>query len=573
MSETGFVSEMPANVVAITKPKGQGHKRNWILIAARDKDFDFVAVTVDEGAATEVLEFGSFLPYSKFFDVIGKVAHKRQTTWIVGFNVRHVLEETHWIERLEAGEIELERQRKLVGKQSGSGRVCLSQGFTDVDLRVNGRKVKILDWDNYGISVQDHGLQLNDVYAVKCLDIFMKWIEAYTKIGLAVNKSSAAQIGWNKLRQSLTTGYIFTSLDPNIRALERRCYYGGRCEPFRLGRVLGKCYIVDIKGCYASICRDHRLPSMPTRYYPNGVCVHALRNTDSEVWAADVVLKCDKPIYPRRHYGKTIYPVGEFSTSLCGLEFSDAVSAGHVVKVLRAVKYDHYNILENYANWYMQSRDRLRTHGYKVFEPGIKATFNSSLGFLARQGREWCDWNPAGGTPWWFGMTFDPDDHTKMLSAHVLQSKAEFLRVGSEQRNCSPIVHAAICAIGRQMLARLFEVAGHANYYYCDTDGMIVNQKGYDNLLANPYVFGPGYGQLSVRHQADECHINGQKNYRVGTKVVCAGMSAFEHGQWSPNVGFECETGTVNSHGFVDPFKLTCDDRGDMEARYVTNET
>lgn len=560
--------EIPGNVVSITRAKHRPHNRRWILLAVNDDSWTATRAEVEDDNVGVTLDQDQGEGFSDLLDTVGLMASSRKTTWIICFRSRYLLQKCRWIEALAEGKIELERQRKLAGKQAGAGRVCLSQGFTDIDLRIGGRKVKLLDWQNFGVELSDFGLSPNEQTAEHMVEIFKEFIHAYSQTGLSASKTSAAQAGWSILRRSLGSSNVFTSLDPEIRRLERRCYYGGRCEPFKIGDYTGRAFLIDVKGAYASICRDALLPIQPLRYYPDGCAIPDRAATLGLDWAIDCVVKTDLPIYPVRNAGKVVYPIGEFFTSLCGAEAKIACNRGDVKQIVRAVSYARHNVLHGYAEWYMEARAPENTDCLGRCSGALKSAFNSSLGFLARQGREWQEWSPAGSVPWWFGVTNDPDDHGKIVSAHTLKGETELLRIGSEPRNASPILHASICAEGRQRLWNLILVAGMPNVLYCDTDGLIVTQAGLDRLDNFGGLFGDEFGKLSIRHQANRCTINGQKSYKIGDKVVCAGLAAADHKRWKKAEFKVSRTGVADQSGNVEPFKLRCEDMGGENAKW-----
>lgn len=568
MFDYEYHCELVKDVVSLSRPKVKPHRPTWMLLAARDADCDIVVVDCDQDGNVEVCDETPRVLYGDLWAAIKDIAWPRISNWCLTFRSSHVLKQTRWLDALERGEIELERQRKLAGKQAGRGSVVLSSDMVDLDLRVGKRKVKLLDWTNYSVNPQTYVKLLNDLTGETCVRIFTDWIEAQTKVGLSASRTSAPQIGWTKLRQNLSGVSIFTSLDPQIRALERRSYYGGRCEPFRLGEVNEKCYLLDIRASYAALCAAIAVPVQPLRYWPHGFDVAKPPDDDNRLFTADCVIKTDTPTYPLRYCGRVIYPTGRFFTSLCGQEFYHAMLNDKVERVTSAASYAALPALQGYAQWYMESRDAIGTNGLANMAGSLKSIFNSSLGFLARHGREWHQWSPAGCPPWWFGKTMDPDNHGSVVGAHVLDRESEFLRIGHEPKNCAPIVHGAICAAARFLLHCLMGTAGKDNVIYCDTDGLIVTREGYDNLLAEPGVCGTGYGQLSIRAQSASCTINGQKNYKIGDKVVCAGLTADRHSSWRKKDVLDTPTGIVDSAGKVTPYVFDCEDRCDETAKW-----
>lgn len=563
MSKMTYPCELPRDVVSLTRPKEKPHRDHWILLAARDQSWDLVSVLVDPDGSVTIDDTDSGDGYRGLFAALGGLSYPRVSNWVLTFRSFHVLTRSSFIAALERGEIELERQRKLAGKQAGRGSVVVTGGMTELDLRVHARKIKLLDWSNFGVDPGGYVSSLDDLDGDICLRIFTDWLETQTSVGLSASRTSAPQIGWAKLRQSLGESDIHTSLDPDIRALERRCYYGGRCEPYRLGQVNEKCYLLDVRAAYAAACASVALPTQPLRYYPAGIDVDRLEDGVHASIAGDCVVETDLPLYPVRHLGRVLYPTGRFFTSLCGHEMSMALARGSVKEITRCVSYAPSLALESYARWYMSARDLLDAGGHGGMAASLKSTFNSSLGFLARKGREWREWSPAGAPPWWFGLTTDPDDAGRVVGAHVLGGECEFLRVGHEPRNCAPIAHAAICASARAWLWMLIDAAGQEHVVYCDTDGLIVTQAGHDALSRRDGLRGSGYGQLGVRAEGPSCWINGQKNYRIGDKIVCAGLTAALRHTWRARDDLATPTGVVDSMGRVRPHVMSCEDIGD----------
>ena len=559
----------PMDVVSISTPRPKEHRRSWILLAARDDEFDVCIAHISDVNGVFVTDTILGLGYRDLWKSLKCYARGKASTWALIFRARHALEKSNWIGALESGEIKLERQLRKAGKQAGAGKIGLTQDFLEVDLRIGSRKIKLLDWTNFGVDLIDHELSANTYTITDVIKVFEGWIKSLNRVCLTASHTSAAQIGWSKLRRSVRQLSIHTSLQPEIRALERRCYYGGRVEAYRLGRVDGRCHQMDIRSCYAAICATQELPIEPVQYCPDGMSLDDARSASNFTFAADCVVKTDVPMYPVRDNGRTIYPTGEFFTSLCGNEFFVAIESGHVKKITRCAIYIRAGVLTDYAEWYLRARDSLGTAGLNNFVGALKATFNSSLGFFARQGREWLPWAPAGSPPWWFGVTEAPGPPGGVVRAHTIGGASEWLSIGSEPRNASPILHGVITSMARTKLMMLMLTAAPKNVIYCDTDGLIVNQAGYDNLIAENKINGQGAGTISERAQGDHCVINSLKNYRIGNKITCAGMLREHHRQWEPNVKFDVKHGVLHNDGRVTPFVMRVENRGGDESRYV----
>ena len=64
------------------------------------------------------------------------------------------------------------------------------------------------------------------------------------------------------------------------------------------------------------------------------------------------------------------------------------------------------------------------------------------------------------------------------------------------------------------MLWGLFQKAGRENVFYTDTDSLMVNQKGYNNLRL--YLDADIIGRLKLEKMAPSAEFWGAKDYRLG---------------------------------------------------------
>ena len=161
-------------------------------------------------------------------------------------------------------------------------------------------------------------------------------------VGQGPPKSERGEAGYN--------------LDFASRELERAAYHGGRCEAFRLGVIPGTTYSLDVRACYATICRDERLPFVCVAEYLAGCDPERIDPDGDDHWIADVVIRTDKADYPLRWMGTPIFPVGQFRTALPWPELRRAVKSRSVVRVLRAARYEAAPVLRAYAEWYLHAR-------------------------------------------------------------------------------------------------------------------------------------------------------------------------------------------------------------------------
>jgi hypothetical protein len=91
-----------------------------------------------------------------------------------------------------------------------------------------------------------------------------------------------------------------------------------------------------------------------------------------------------------------------------------------------------------------------------------------------------------------------------------------------ESYDSFPAIAAHVTAYGRLVLWRLMEKAGKGNYFYCDTDSLIVNGPGLKRLRAE--MSDTKLGKLKIVETMKRMSIYGLKDYETGQKIVTKGI-------------------------------------------------
>jgi hypothetical protein len=84
-----------------------------------------------------------------------------------------------------------------------------------------------------------------------------------------------------------------------------------------------------------------------------------------------------------------------------------------------------------------------------------------------------------------------------------------------------PAISTYITGIIRTMLINLIEKAGWGNVFYFDTDGLIVNEKGFERLKD---MLGNEIGKLKIEEKGSNIEIIAPKFYSIDGKIKFAGI-------------------------------------------------
>lgn len=448
---------------------------------------------------------------------------------------------------VESGRIDLcgtderdsSRRRADRGNLAGM-RIVLESPLCIIEAKVGGAaaRIKILDVANFGLQPSADGVSAAD----QCARIaaFVRGMVAALKsrrMG-SLNDTVASQAGYSFRRAHLTHA-ISVHNDAKALNIESDSYYGGRCEAFRVGRVCGPVYHLDVSAMYPYIAANTAVPVSLA-----GVLGDLGAGDQPQLGAgcgliADVLIDTDEPAYPYRDVraGVTYWPVGQYRTVLAGPELHDAEAAGRILRWYRASWYDMAPALSSYARCVLDMRDEYA--GNDDLKTWIKGLGVSLIGKLGQRDRRWVDassnvfhrhwdswWEQRGGGEWC---------RYRSIAGYCQREET-----GLWSYDAVPAVASWVCSAARTYLLRLIRVCGWEDCYYCDTDALMVSQTGYSRLL-DAGLTGEGEpGKLRIKNVSDEVEIHGIKAYdedgrsvRLGRPLSVARAVAGEVWYWA----------------------------------------
>ena len=348
--------------------------------------------------------------------------------------------------------------------------------------------------------------------------LFIKFLETEQAARLCYTRGSTAMSAF-LLRHYTTKIYIHNNAQA-IR-LERDAYKGGRVECFYLGHLnTEKHYVLDVNSLYPTVMRNNKYPVKYLHIKHNVTLKAFARILKRKSMVAKVLIETDEPVYGVRR-DRLVFPTGRFWTSLCTPELKYAVKAGHLRKVETMVTYEQENIFESYVDTFYRLRLDFRSSGVAEYEELCKKMLNSLYGKFGQKGE---NWEKIGDCPGeWdreellFNMSGRRVTKLRYLMGEV------FIMTGSgECFDSFPAIAAHVTAYARLFLWRLMQRVGSGNYFYCDTDSLIVNQTGLKRLKSQ--VSQTGLGGLKIEETCDHIEIRGLKDYSTEHKTVTKGI-------------------------------------------------
>lgn len=334
---------------------------------------------------------------------------------------------------------------------------------------------------------------------------------------------TVASLAFNTFCHKFMHHDIYIHNYDKISKLERESYRGGRVEAFFIGKLPNdqNYYLVDVNSMYPFVMRENLYP---TRFlFSKKFCtLRLLYQYLSKFFViASVNITINEPAIGVKKE-KLIFPVGTFDCVLCSSELEYVKKHGKINKIYQVAVYQQAPIFKNYVDYFYNKRKEYLSNGNQVNSLFIKLLLNSLYGKFGQQIRKAEVLN----------SDFDTDITYMRYKDLVNQESGVIYKIGNqyikehgkyESYNSFPAISSAVTANARMYLWQLIKTAGRENVFYCDTDSLIVNEKGFANLSS--YISDEKIlGKLSLETYSNELEIRGAKMYKFGDRLKIKGV-------------------------------------------------
>jgi hypothetical protein len=294
----------------------------------------------------------------------------------------------------------------------------------------------------------------------------------------------------------------------------RKSYHGGRTEVFRKGEFKGEqLYYLDINSMYPYVMLNNLYPTAVEGLADNPP-IGSLYELGEKYSAIGLFsISIDLPYFPYIHNNHTIYPVGEFTTYLTTPEILVGLKHGWLRECLKLVVYRQRPIFTSYVKYFYNKKQQAVGQDNNLLATFYKLFLNSLYGKFGQRGYDDRVIGEAElySVPTSYG--FDAVTGDKYILRQVGKNVIKSSR-GNEAYNAFTAIASHVTAFARIYLYELILRAGISNTFYCDTDSLIVNAMGYNNLI--PLLHPTELGKLKVEKTSNNVEIVAPKHYRFG---------------------------------------------------------
>jgi hypothetical protein len=303
---------------------------------------------------------------------------------------------------------------------------------------------------------------------------------------------------------------------------ERAAMHTGRAEAWRHGRLINDQWTeVDLRQAYVHIARDSELPTK-LKWHENSLTLGQYQSLKR--WSRVLVrveVRTDLPCVPVYHQGRTIWPIGSFTTWLWDCEFDSALRSGADATIKEAYVYTRAPVLSSWASWVLDMQDKPDSAVSPAVKKYIKHSGRTLIGRIALRTAQWAVWgtNPDNET----GISYVVDSETGKVNRlmHVGdRTMIEEARI--EGQDSLPQITGYITAMCRVWLWEAMGVAGFDNIAHVDTDSILVNATG---LRLLRYHYGDAFeDRWQIKATYRHMTVYGPRNYRADGVRKAAGI-------------------------------------------------
>lgn len=360
---------------------------------------------------------------------------------------------------------------------------------------------------------------------------FMRFLLANDLAGLGLTLASQS---FRAYRHRFMPCDIVIHSDQRALALERSGYTGGRVEAFFIGTRNTEDYFkLDVNSMYPYVMQGNTYPVELKGYTENIPLDKLDRLLDRYYCIAEVELSTSEPVYAFRGEHKLIFPVGEFRTVLHHNKLLYARKHNQIMRVLRVSCYKRGDIFSQFIDFFYQLKVSSEREHNPINRHLAKILMNSLYGkFGQREVVSKIIDNP--GPAEYKRLTGYSEALGLTVEVNYLGNQIELRYKSGESAYSFPAIAGAVTSNARLYLWELINRAGLENVFYVDTDSLMTNKAGYDNLTL--YLDPSRLGAIKLEDMSSSLAIFGAKDYQFGHEIKHKGVpkSALEvsPGKW-----------------------------------------
>lgn len=318
-------------------------------------------------------------------------------------------------------------------------------------------------------------------------------------------------------------------------SLERDSYSGGISDCFKIGEFKETLFKVDINSMYPKQMKDNKLPikllfSGNINDYNFEKLYDIFKsNNDKYLCIAD----CD--IYLPKKYAyiltkaklkegvKSIFLSGYFRCCLTTPELNFVLKYGKILKLYRLNIYEGSIIFKDFVDFFYTKKQEFKNKGNLIYSEFCKLMLNSLYGKFAQRQGNFTLVKTLKNSCVKSDIYYDGIQDKEIIKIQMGNNVFEVSDSNKNTFDSFVAISSFVTAYARMYLIDMLLLAKRENVYYTDTDCLIVNQEGLDNL--QPLIDNNKLGLLKLEGISHKTIIYKSKDYVFNDEIKCKGVT------------------------------------------------
>lgn len=513
------------------------------------------------GSSETTLETFEFNDHNKFWDRLLSSCKRDSVMWVFAHNIMFDLWMLGWPEMLEAGASIITRSktqgpprlRELAGKHKPWKGMCsIDKGCTIIHTMTGGKRVNFVDsYNYYRCTVESLGESIGlpklpmpsseapdsdwFTYCRRDVAIIREGITSLMREWKASDlgnwQATAPSLAFSSYRHRFAPRPFVCHNDAEAGRLERDAYFDGRTQPIRMGQIDGPVYHVDVNSLYPSVMKGNDYPyRAKSDVDGKPLVLHDTTHEELEYWisrasvVANVKIVTNAPYYPMRYAGRVIYPVGQFSTTLCTPELWLALSRGDVSCVNWMMMYDKCKMFDTWVDYWSGRRQHYRSAGNFAGAECCKVILNSLAGKLGQKSRHWVNNATIPVDEPWDSWIHLDEQAAQPIRCRSIGYSAQVQVDAGDSPHALVAAAAHVSSYARVHMLDVIRELPRQSVYYVGNDSLLLSADGYCRLAADGMIDESKLGCFRLCHSYQNVHIYGPRDYVADGATVKAGL-------------------------------------------------
>ena len=309
-----------------------------------------------------------------------------------------------------------------------------------------------------------------------------------------------------------------------VKALERRSYYGARCELLYVGSVDMPLWELDVQSMYPSIMRGNPFPRRLFNSWLDGGPFVARMPEPGLCTIAEVLVNSPNVPFPVRTAHGVYWATGRFWTTLCGPELKRAWDDGLVIEVAQWSSYKMGRLFDDYVDKFWKLRTDYGSSNQSLEEGMSKDLLTNLHGKFGQLTPLWELFDDFQPSIRWGTERHRREDTGESITIRCIAGQAFRMADRIDHKHSFCAISAYVCAYARERLRQLVKIAGQGHVYYVVADALYVDMFGKASLEAAGEVSEGKLGKLRIKSSGDTSEFNAVHQYRIGSKRVRGGI-------------------------------------------------